>query len=334
MTGKIRFALIGAGRMAKRWVNVLKKYPNVSLVMITDNSSGKAGLLAEQIPNCTATNNLQTVLKNKDIDAVIIATPHKYLSSITSSAFLAGKHVLCEKPGAIKSSDIEKNIALAKKMGLTYMVGYNHRFHDGFIKARKLYEKGVIGKILFIRAKYGFGGRQGYDKEWRLDKSVSGGGHLIDMGVHMIDLAMSFIGEIKDVRGMLSDAFWKKGAEDNVFVMMKGKNKAIASIHTSLTEWKPIHNFEIYGTKGYLSVQGLGPKYGGGEKLILGIPVGFTGEVKEKVIKCNQVADYSLTLELKEFISAIKQNRESSPSPLEAMQTLKIVEKIYKTNRL
>jgi predicted dehydrogenase len=243
--------------------------------------------------------------------------------------------VLCEKPGAIKSLEVKKNIFLARKKDLVYMVGFNHRFHDAFIKARLFYQKGYIGKIIFIRARYGFGGRIGYDKEWRLNKAISGGGHLIDQGVHMLDLAMSFIGKIAGVQGFISDTFWVPGSEDNAFVQIQGINKAIASIHVSLTQWKPIHNFEIYGTKGYLSIEGLGLKYGGDEKLVIGKRADdFTGEVKEKVIVCNPKADDSLTLELAEFVSAVKQGRSTIPSGWDAYETLKIVEKIYKDNKL
>ena len=243
--------------------------------------------------------------------------------------------MLCEKPGAVKSAQIQKNIALAKKQKLVYMVGYNHRFHDGFIRARQLYQKGAIGKIIFIRARYGFGGRLGYDKEWRLDKAISGGGHLIDQGVHMIDLASSFMGKIQGTQGLTSDKFWKRGVEDNAFVLLKDKDKTIASVHVSLTQWKPLHNFEIYGTKGYLSVEGLGMKYGDGEKLKVGLRSNdFVGEVKEKVVFCNSVADDSLVLELKEFISAIKYGRQVDPSPESAYETLKVVEDIYRTNKL
>lgn len=332
---KLRFALIGAGRMGARWAHVLSKNPNVSLVTIADTGSGKASELSSQIPGCRATRYDLRAINNNEVDAVIIATPHKDLAPITSDALKAGKHVLCEKPGAIKSNDIRKNITLANRMGLTYMVGYNHRFHDGFIKARRLYQKRAIGKIILIRARYGFGGRVGYDKEWRLDKATSGGGHLIDQGVHMVDLAMSFMGEIQKVRGFTSDTFWKRGVEDNAFVLLRGKNTTTASIHVSLTQWKPLHNFEIYGTKGYLSIEGLGQKYGGSEKLIIGKRADdFVSGVKEKVIVCNSVADNSLTLELAEFVSAVRQGRQVAPFPTKAYETLKIVEKIYRANKL
>ncbi|MBI2405391.1 Gfo/Idh/MocA family oxidoreductase [Candidatus Gottesmanbacteria bacterium] len=316
MTGNIRFALIGAGRMGKRWASVLSKCDAVSLATI-------------------ATRDIETILNDKTIDAVLIATPHSYLSPITSAALKAGKHVLCEKPGAIKSVEIKKNSALARKKRLTYMIGYNHRFHDAFIRARQLYEKGYIGKLTFIRARYGFGGRIGYDREWRFNKAISGGGHLIDQGVHMIDLTLSFMGKVTGVRGFISDTFWKPGVEDNAFVLLQGKNRALTSIHVSLTQWKPIHNFEMYGAKGYISIEGLGQKYGGGETLVIGKRADdFTSQVKEKVIVCNSIADDSLALELAEFVSSIREGRPTIPSPSDAYETLKIVEKIYRMNKL
>jgi len=149
----------------------------------------------------------------------------------------------------------------------------------------------------------------------------------------MIDMAKSFIGEIKSVRGFMADTFWKAGTEDNAFVLLKGKNNVIASIHSSLTQWKRLHSFEIYGTKGYLSVEGLGMRYGEPERLILGKRTKDPDVVKEKVIKCNAVADDSLALELKVFISDIKKGKPSA-FPSDAYQTLKIVEEIYRTNKI
>jgi predicted dehydrogenase len=314
----IHFALIGLGGMGSRWAGVISK--NASLDAVVD-------------PNIKGSPSLEDVLSDKYIDAVLIAVPHKYHASITTQALRAGKHVLCEKPGAIKSGEILKNIFLADLKGLIYMIGYNCRFHDGFVKARKLFEKGIIGNLLFIRARYGFGGRVGYGKEWRINKEMSGGGHLHDQGVHMIDMALSFIGAIEDVKGLRADTYWKSGTEDNGFVLLKG-NRGLASIHSSLTQWDRLHEFEIYGTKGCLKVKGLGMRYGEPEKLILGLRTKDPDKVKERVIKCNPIADDSLKLELKEFMSAIKENRVTNPSPIDAYETLKVVEEVYRTNRL
>lgn len=287
----MKFHLIGKGKQGTRWAGVLGK----SLV-------------------------------DTDFDSVLIATPHKFHASLTEQALKSGKHVLCEKPGAIHSREIKKNIELAKKKGLTYMIGYNYQFHDGFIKARKLFDKGEIGDLLFIRATHGFGGRKGYEKEWRINKEMSGGGHLHDQGVHMIDMARSFMEKINKVQGMRADTYWGAGTEDNAFVLLKS-GKVIASIHSSVTQWKRKHTFEIYGTKGYLIVEGLGMRYGEPEKLIVGKRTKDPDVVKEKVIKCDPIADHSLERELKDFISGHSNAQE-------AYETLKIVEEVYRKDRI
>jgi len=310
--------LIGLGGMGSRWAGVVSKV--ASLDAIVD-------------PSIKGLPSINDVLGDKYIDAVLIVTPHKYLAPLTERALKAGKHVLCEKPGAITASQIKKNIELAKKKGLVYKVGYNYRFHDGFIKARRLFKKGVIGKLLFIRARHGFGGRIGYEKEWRINKEIGGGGHLHDQGTHLIDMAKSFIGTIKGVRGFMADMFWGTGTEDNAFVLLQGKNNVMASIHSSLTQWKRMHSFEIYGSKGFLIIEGLGMRYGEPEKLILGKRTKNPDVVKEKIIKCNAVADDSLALELKDFISTVKRGKPF-PSPTDAFETLKIIEKIYRTNKI
>lgn len=297
----MKFALVGHGKHGERWAGVL----GTSLITIIGKD--------------------HKVIKGY-FDAVVIATPHKFHASLTEQALKAGKHVLCEKPGAISSNQIKKNIELAKKKGLTYMIGYNYRFHDGFIKARKLLEKGEIGDLLFIRAVHGFGGRKGYEKEWRINKTMSGGGHLHDQGVHMIDMCRSFMGKIDKVEGMRADTYWGSGTEDNAFVLLKS-GKVIASIHSSVTQWKRKHTFEIYGTKGYLIVEGLGKRYGKPEKLIVGKRTKDPDVVKERVIKCDPIADHSLERELKDFLSG-NSNAQA------AYETLKIVETVYRKDRV
>src|SRR3990167_6896324 len=307
---KLHFALIGAGRHGTRWAGVIRKYAYLDAIVD---------------PIVKGSVSLEEVMRHKKINAVIIATPHESIARITLQALEEGKHVLCEKPGAIKADHIWALNRLAKEKDLTYTIGYNYRFHDGFIKARKLFDKGEIGKLLFIRASHGFGGKKGYEKEWRIDKKA-GGGHLRDQGVHMIDMAKSFMGKIDKVRGFRADTYWGSGTEDNAFVLLKTRD-VIASIHSSLTQWKRKHTFEIYGTKGYLIVEGLGMRYGEPEKLIVGKRTKDPDVVNETVIECDAVADHSLELELKEFMSG-------SSNAMDAYETLKIVEEIYRKDRV
>ncbi|MFZ2202570.1 MAG: Gfo/Idh/MocA family oxidoreductase [Microgenomates group bacterium] len=327
---KLNIVLVGAGGMGKRWARVVGQIKSATLVAVVDKDLAKAETLARQVPNCRAFARWQNVIADQSVSALIVATPHKFLAPISIAALKNGKHVLCEKPGGINSRQIKQVTTLAQRQHLTYMVGFNHRYHPAFLKARQLFNKGTIGDLIFIRARYGFGGRPGYEKEWRLDKKLSGGGELMDQGVHMIDLALSFMGPVKDVCGFAQNTFWKSNADDNALVLLRNKKQQTASVHVSLTQWKPLHNFEIYGTKGYLSIEGLGRRYGGTEKLTLGLrDKNFSHDSKEKTFICDPEADNSLVKELKEFIAAIKQGRSPIPDGQDAYETLKIVETIY-----
>jgi len=332
MTGKkIQIALIGAGGMGKRWARALGQAKDFAVRVVADVDVERAKSLAAHFKKCDVVADWRAVMNDKDIDAVVVVTPHRFLAPIAQAALRGGKHVLCEKPGGITSAEIKKNIALAKKCQRRYMVGFNHRFHSAFLLARKLLVEGKIGKPLFIRARYGFGGRAGYEKEWRLKKTISGGGELIDQGVHMIDMARSFLGDFSEVTGFAEDLFWDTGADDNAMLILKTKKNQLASIHVSWSNWKPIHNFEIFGTKGFLSVEGLGRKYGGTEKVIWG----KRSEKKpdhpvEKEFICDPDADKSLGRELSEFARSIRSGREPAPNGQDACEVLKIVEKIYK----
>ena len=331
MTGKINIALIGAGGIGKRWAKALNKVENINLMFVVDKDLEKAKLAAvEYKNNCTVVDNYLEILKNKEVHAAIIAIPHKYLAGTAKDFLIAGKHVLSEKPCGINTDEVCELLKLSQEKDLRYMAGFNHRFHEGFILARKLFLAGKIGDIQFIRSRYGFGGRPEMQKEWRFNKEISGGGELIDQGVHMIDMVRLFMGKIKEVKGFAEDLYWQGKVDDNAFVLLKSEGGQMASIHVSWSNWKPIHQFEIFGTKGYIIVDGLGRKYGHDEKVILGVrDDNYSWQPKEEIFECNPDADLSLAREAEEFVNAILENREPVPSAADAFKTMEIVEKIY-----
>ena len=330
MIGKISLALIGAGGMGKRWAHAMKQVRGVAVRAIVDVDSARAKTLANNFKNCESLGDWHSILLRSDIDAVVVVTPHNFLTPVSRAFLRNGKHVLSEKPGGVNSVKVKQAVALAKKHGVRYMVGFNHRFHPSFILARKFIEQEKIGELMFIRARYGFGGRAGYQKEWRMHKKFSGGGELIDQGVHMIDMVRSFLGDITSVVGFAENLFWNAGVEDNAMLILRNKKQQLASIHVSWSNWKPIHNFEIYGTKGYIHIEGLGKKYGGTEKVIWGRRNEKDPDhPTEREFICNPDADNSLVKELQEFIGAIKEKRNPVPSAMDGYEALKIVEKIY-----
>src|SRR5262249_54851436 len=146
--------------------------------------------------------------------------------------------------------------------GRRVRVGFNHRYHPALRKARELVDSGVLGPLMFIRARYGHGGRLGYEREWRANPAISGGGELIDQGVHLIDLAPLFLGEFSAVQGIATNYFWRMPVDDNAFMTLRGPTGQVAFLHVSCTEWKNMFSMELYGRNGKLAIDGLGGSYG------------------------------------------------------------------------
>src|SRR5262249_40665169 len=113
-----------------------------------------------------------------------------------------------------------------------------------------------------IRGRYGHGGRPGYEREWRMDPRRSGGGQLIDQGIHLIDLSRLFLGDFTICRGLRRTYFWDAPVEDNAFLLLETGDCRVAFLHTSCTEWKNLFSFEIFGRTGKLEITGLGGSYG------------------------------------------------------------------------
>ncbi len=273
-------------------------------------------------------NDWRELLALPEVDIVVIATLHDSLAEIMLAAIEAGKHVLVEKPAARNSTELEPVMAAAEKFGVKVHVGFNHRYHRAFHKARELFEAGALGDLMFIRARYGHGGRIGYDKEWRANPELSGGGELIDQGPHLIDLSRWFLGEFEEVQGFAHTYYWDMPVDDNGFMLLKTAKQQVAFLHASCTEWKNLFSMEIYGRDAKLEISGLGGSYGV-ERLTyykmlpeMGPPETTTWEYP--------MGDDSWVLELAEFYEDIRLNREPSAGLKDAYEALKVIEKIYK----
>ena len=170
--------------------------------------------------------------------------------------------MLIEKPGARSAGELDAVAEAARRTGALVRIGFNHRYHRAFRQAREIFESGALGEMMFIRGRYGHGGRPGYDREWRADPALSGGGELIDQGVHLIDLSRWFLGDFPSVRGRARTYFWDMPVEDNGFLLLETARGQVAFLHASWTEWKNLFSFEIAGRTGKLEINGLGGSYG------------------------------------------------------------------------
>ena len=267
------------------------------------------------------------MLKSAQPDAVIIATTHESLALLGADIIKADKHLFLEKPAARNSAEIKSLMQLANAHKVLVRVGFNHRYHRAFQKAKIIIDRGDIGELMFVRARYGHGGRLGYEKEWRANPVLSGGGELIDQGVHLIDLSRWILGDFSDSSGFAHTYFWDMPVEDNGFMLLKTPTNKVAFLHASCTEWKNIFSFEIYGKIGKLHINGLGGSYGV-ESLAFYKMSPQMGP-PETTIEEYPMADPSWELEISEFVDDIRMQRQPSPNLEDAYAALKVVEHIY-----
>jgi predicted dehydrogenase len=276
---------------------------------------------------CIAGTDWRPVMDRAAIDAVIIATPQDSQVEIARAAIDAGIHVLVEKPAARHVDELLGLPQLAATRNVRVRVGFNHRYHRAFQRARRLVDSGILGPLLYLRARYGHGGRLGYASEWRAQPQRSGGGELIDQGVHLIDLARWFLGEFVEVDGFAHTYFWDMPVDDNGFMLLKTTTKQVAFLHVSCTEWKNTFSWELYGRDGKLQVDGLGGSYGV-ERLTWYKNLPDMGP-PETTIWEYPMADNSWEMEMAEFIEDIRSGRDPAAGLQDAIAALAVVAKIY-----
>lgn len=266
----------------------------------------------------------------KEIDVIIVATTHDSLAEITKSAIKFGKHVLVEKPAARNITELNSVISIAKKSSCKIHVGFNHRFHRSLLKARELVDTGELGELMFIRARYGHGARIGYEKEWRANPKLSGGGELIDQGTHLIDLSRWFLGDLVSQQGFAKNYFWNMPVDDNGFMLLKTSENKVAFLHASCTEWKNLFSMEIYGKLGKLDLSGLGGSYGL-EKITFYKMLPEMGP-PETISWEYPMYDNSWETEIRDFFKNIRLNLNPTSGLADAHAALSVVKSIYKSS--
>lgn len=250
---------MGCGRVGAKRARALG---DSRLVVAADSDPARARGLAGQAAGCVAETDWRAAVTRPDVEVVIVATTHDSLAPIALAAVEVGKHVLVEKPAARHPSELAPLAAAARERRVIVRVGFNHRFHPALRQARAILVGGELGPLMYLRARYGHGGRAGYEREWRARPEVAGGGELLDQGVHLIDLARWFGGDFAFLAGHVGTFFWDMPVEDNGFVLLKNGLGQVAWLHASWTEWKNTFSFEVFARNGKLQVDGLGGSYG------------------------------------------------------------------------
>lgn len=320
----MRAAIIGCGLIGRKRAQALS---GCRLAVCCDRAADRAEALAKTAGGAVTLTDWQAAVIRPDVDVVLIATTHDMLAPIACAAAAAGKHVLIEKPGARRAVELDEVRAAADRTGARVRIGFNHRYHRAFRKAREILDSGALGEMMFVRARYGHGGRLGYDKEWRAMPELSGGGELVDQGIHLIDLARWFLGDFEKVQGHIATYFWNIPVEDNGFLLLRTAGGQTAFLHASWTEWKNTFSFEISGRTGKLEITGLGGSYGT-ERLTFYRMSAAMGP-PETTIWEYPMGDDSWEIEFREFLDDIRLDRQPAAGIGDAQAALRVVEKVY-----
>ncbi len=258
----LRVAIVGCGLIGAKRASALVAAGD-ELVACHDVDPHATRRLAERY-RCRACATPEELLESEP-QIVVVATVHDRLAELAELALAGGAHVLVEKPAGLSTLQIDRLIECQRASGRLVKVGFNHRFHEGIARAAEEVHSGRHGELMYLRARYGHCGRPDYDREWRADPARSGGGELVDQGMHLLDLSHWLAGPLPLHSALLRTQFWDTPVEDNAALILgeaHSRTTPWAMLHVSWTEWKNLFSLEIFCREAKIQVDGLVRSYG------------------------------------------------------------------------
>ncbi len=328
---KLRCGIVGCGYMGEIRKRVIEAIPELELIGVVEPNHSKW----QQINSCDVFDSFDALIQS-GIDVVFVATPNVFSPDLCIKSLDLGKHVFCEKPPGRTLKDIQLIIeAELRNPTCRLMFGFNHRFHPAVVKAKNIVESGRLGKILTLRGIYGKSGGKNHLKSWRNQKDISGGGILLDQGIHMLDLFRYFCGDFEAVKCFINNSYWNLEVEDNAYVILENKKGQNATFHSSATLWKHTFRLDLLLEDGYMIVEGLLSKTGsyGRERLIIGKrqfedETEAVGNPSEEMIYFDK--DLSWDLEVQSFKNCIFNNQPvTESSSQDAFKVMELIDLAY-----
>ncbi len=330
MNKSLRVGIAGYGIVGKRRHAVIKLRSDMRVVAVCDQN-----LKNQPAPE----NDLRQFpdyieLLKENLDVLFVCISNDMAAQVTIAGLEKGLHVFCEKPPGKNLDDIQKVInceRLHPNAILKY--GFNHRYHDSVRRALNIVKSKELGRVVNLRGVYGKSQLVtfGQDSDWRVQRKLSGGGILLDQGIHMVDLIRLFAGEFADVHSFISNGYWKHDVEDNAYAILRTKSGVVAMLHSSGTQWRHLFNLEITLEKGTLILSGIlssSKSYGRETLTIARMRDDDRGDPDEETIHYNN--DPSWADEIDEFANAIlKERKVLNGTSDEAFKTMQLVYKIY-----
>jgi len=334
MSGKIRFAIVGAGVISPFHAKAIAANDKAELVAIADVVEEKARKLANDFSVKDVYTDYQEMLKRDDIDVINVCTPSGLHAEVTIAAAEAGKHVFCEKPLDITLEKMEKMIRTTRERGVKLGVVYQRRTLPAAIAARDAVRSGKLGKLVLGDAYLKYYRSQEYYNSagWRGTWELDGGGALMNQGVHGIDLIQWMVGDVESVFAHAAPLVRDIPVEDTAVAVLKYKNGAFGVIQGTTSVYPGMESrFEIHGEKGTIIFGDSGIKQW---KFI-------DSDEKAPDVQGTLAASSSATnisasghaILIDDMIRAIQENRDPMVTGEEASKAVKVILAIYESAR-
>lgn len=327
----VNIGIIGFGKMGRLRFDTASKAKGFRVIGVFDCQ------VKALPPGILAYRSEEELIADPKIEAVFICTPNYLNKFLTTQALQAGKHVFCEKPPAFNAKEVEEIMAVEKRCpGQKLMYGLNHRHHESVKKIKSLVDSGEYGRLLWIRGRYGKSVDADFYNDWRSQKKSAGGGILMDQGIHMLDLFLMLANDFDEVKAFVSNLYWKLDVEDNVFAILRNREGVVASLHSTMTQWRHLFSLEIFLERGYIVINGLKTSSGtyGDEVMTIAknrtmAPAATWDD--EEDFRFN--IDNSWNSEMEHFLSAIQKNMPVTVgNSQDALKLMRVVDKVYEHN--
>lgn len=304
---KIRAAVIGCGAISHNChIPGFKKNKYAELVALVDPDSKNLKLAREKFGVEKGYKSIDDLFDHEEIDAIAVASPNAFHAEHAIIGLHHQCHVLCEKPLCLNLKDASKIQRAVSQAGTIFMVAFTHRLYTGNIKAKQRIEKGEIGKPYMLRIRFAHQGPRGWAmSNWFFTPAKSGGGALFDMGIHAIDLAAYYLGNIKRVNAMIANLGSKLPVEDNAILQFEFESGPLGYAEVGWTSSQGFAGVEIHGDKGAIVND-----YINGAFLVRGesTPSGKRVERRKVIDKNPCIGGWDV--EIDHFVDAIRKNRQ------------------------
>ena len=351
MASKIRFGIIGAGSIARlAHVPAIQQTPEAELVAICQRNRANADELGKEWGVKEIYYDYQDLVKSKNIDAVIVTTPNANHREGVVAAAEEGKHVLCDKPIATNLKDAREMVEACEENNVKFQMGFSQRFWNQVEIAKELVEKGTIGEVKGFSSTFKVRvADYPADTDYRFQTELSGGSSLIDPGIHRIDMARFFMGDIKEVCAEIKHSVVPQKVDDNAWLLCNFESGATGFISTDIYSPAMDNTTGLYGSEGtiYVSSETVNPfqtvplaVYT--EKGIDQIPdivlkyfypKVWWDKPKDNWISIVPPRDFPYLKQLKAFCRSITEDKEPPVTGEDGVKSLEVVLAAYKSAR-